>query len=385
MRDSFINNDGLYNYYMQAKSTNQVLRPGLSLPRRTIPHSTRGPRITTRRWVTYKVSYPHRLSKPGHQQVGFPGVDHRQHPGPDLSRRSEAIRLTPATICARRRHRIRSRWWSTTIKLNEQWSVLVGVNSPRIEDTNWNSNSGVTSSLRGKPRHAGRSIFKPIPGVSAYVAYTESLQQGPIAPSSASNAGQALEPYLATQLEAGAKTTIGKIDLNLAVFQIDKANAYTDPVTNRYSLDGRADPQRRRGHLSGQATKLTLGGGFTWLDAEITKTSPQAWPARLRSACRISSPRCSENMRSPRAGAGSACRARLHRKGMGERGQLDLDPRGVPARCRRSLRDEIHDTPTTFRVNVTNLLDERYWTNKGDDMLYTGDPRTVAFSMTMNF
>ena len=46
---------------------------------------------------------------------------------------------------------------------------------------------------------------------------------------------------------------------------------------------------------------------------------------------------------------------------------------------------DIYGTPATFRLNVNNLLNTRYWTNKGDDMLYPGNPMTVAFSVSADF
>lgn len=43
------------------------------------------------------------------------------------------------------------------------------------------------------------------------------------------------------------------------------------------------------------------------------------------------------------------------------------------------------DTRATLRVNVDNLLDERYWSNAQFGLLTAGAPRTVSTSLSVRF
>jgi iron complex outermembrane receptor protein len=275
------------------------------------------------------------------------------------------------------------------IKLNEQWSILLGVNAPRVADTTWDTNSGLQTAQYAASRitPAGAVMFKPVPALTTYVAYTQSLQQGPIAPDDALNAGQALAPYLSTQIEVGAKATIGRIDLNLALFEIEKANDYTDPVTNLLSLDGTERHKGAEFTFTGKATDLlTLGGGFTMLDTTIVNAddasligkTPRGVPDYIATLFGEYALTSLPGL-TLQGGATYTGREWVNAANTVSIPSVFLLNAGV--RYQTSIRG----VPATFRINVANLLDHRYWTNKGDDMLYTGNPRTVAFSMTMNF
>jgi len=393
MRDSFINNNGDYNYQMQIKSTSQSITAqgyafiDAAFDTGFIHHDATFGYAQNR--VDSRTAYPntdtstYKLSTSIIGNILNPSFPADPCPADPkaCANLGDNLRTTGTTD-------YRSALLADKVKLNEQWSAFVGVNAPRIETSSWNSNTGVLTGQYAAERvtPAAALMFKPIPAITTYVAYTESLQKGEVV-SDGSNMGQVLPPYVATQFEAGAKTTIGKVDINVAVFEIEKANLYKDPTTLAYSHDGL---QRHRGAeltFTGKATdQLTLGGGFTWLDAKIIKATDSS----LVDKAPLGVPHYIATLFGEYAltsvpglvllgGASYTSKEWVNNANTISIPEVFLLDAGV------RYQTKIREMPTTFRVNVANLLDKRYWTNKGDDMLYTGTPRTVAFSMTMSF
>jgi len=116
-------------------------------------------------------------------------------------------------------------------------------------------------------------VVKPMANVSLYTNFTSGLTRGATAPQTAANAGEVFAPYKSKQYEAGVKVEQGKLLTGISVFQIDRPNAVTDPVTTIYSMDGN---QRNRGlELSamGEVVRnLRLMASATFYDAELQKT-----------------------------------------------------------------------------------------------------------------
>ncbi|WP_083927876.1 TonB-dependent receptor domain-containing protein [Desulfobacter curvatus] len=165
------------------------------------------------------------------------------------------------------------------ITFDEKWSMLIGGAYARIHDKKYSNTTGeLTSDYEdGAFTPCVSLMFKPIPAVTTYASYMEALEQGAIAPDSAANANVQLEPYLSRQFEVGIKSVIGRTNLNLSLFRIEKANAYTDSVTNIYSEDGRQVHTGAELSVTGRVTdNLTLFGGVTVLDAVIKKSSNSA-------------------------------------------------------------------------------------------------------------
>lgn len=102
--------------------------------------------------------------------------------------------------------------------------------------------------------HYNESVITPVIGlvlrpwdtVSVYANYIEGLTQGGVAPvnETVTNPGEVLAPYRTKQFEAGIKVDLGNLGGSLAVFQIQKPEAYTDPATGLFGTNGK---QRNRG------------------------------------------------------------------------------------------------------------------------------------------
>ncbi len=284
------------------------------------------------------------------------------------------------------------------ITLNDQWSALVGLNHTEIDTRNF-SISGATSSHYDKTAFTPSAslLFKPIPPLTTYVTYLESLENSGTASltyngQTVTNANQTVSPTLSRQYEVGAKATIGRMLLTTALFEIDKANTYyaanNNGATYTYTTDGEQTNRGVEVTATGKVTPdLTLSGGIVLLDAKITKTNT----AYLQNQ--------------PPFGAAQAM-GKLYAEyaippvpGLTLTGGATYVGRqvdnnfAVPATARDWLPSyitgdlglrfaaPIYGTETIFRLNVTNVTGERYW--QQSDL--TGAPRTVAFSVSAKF
>lgn len=170
------------------------------------------------------------------------------------------------------------------IRFDDQWSVLAGLTHAHISSSTRDWGVTPATSLTSE-KHSSLSqgadtpsfglMFKPVPAVTTYASYMELLESGGTAPATyngvaVSNAYQVMSPNISKQYEVGAKASIGGLDVNTALFRIEKANEYTDPSDYTYKQDGLQVHQGVEVTTTGKLTdRLTFVGGFTWLDARV--------------------------------------------------------------------------------------------------------------------
>lgn len=159
--------------------------------------------------------------------------------------------------------------------LDEQVQLTIGTRLQQVKVTNFNLASGAVTSRYDKDAVTPMVglVVKPWGDVSLYANYIEGLERGPIAPATAANAGEIFAPYTSKQYEVGAKKDFGQFTTTLALYQIARPSAFTDPTTNVFGVDGE---QRHRGvdfNVFGEVTKgVRLLGGVAYIDSELTKT-----------------------------------------------------------------------------------------------------------------
>lgn len=274
------------------------------------------------------------------------------------------------------------------ISLGERWSLLLGGTQAQVNDTlvSRAANGKTTTSDydEGRFTPAVSLSFKPIEQVTTYVSYVEGLQQGFVAGSTTANAGEVFEPFVSEQLEAGVKARLWGLDLSAAWFDIDQANQYVDPATNRASQDGRAIHQGWEFSATGSPIeRVRLTGGFTLLDATIDKASanegktPQGVPEEMA--------RLYAEYDLPWV-AGLTVTGGLSYTGKvpwDAANTLYVDPVTLYDAGLRYQR-QVYGKDTTWRLTVANLTDEDYWTTRSG-ILYLGSPRTVSLSMSVDF
>jgi iron complex outermembrane receptor protein len=233
-------------------------------------------------------------------------------------------------------------------------------------------------------------LYKLTKSMSVYGSYIEGLQQGSTAGSTASNRGETLSPYKSKQKEVGLKYDGGTLGGSVAVFSTNQPNAYQDPVTNYYGLNGE---QRNRGaELSVFGTPmrgLRLLGGITLLQAKQTKTINGTLDGKYV----IGVPRTQANLGadwdvpgvqglSVNARAvytGSQYASADNQQQLSAWTRYDAGARYITAMGSQTI---------TIRARVDNLLNKNYWISTGgasSNYLVLSNPRTFTVSAAVDF
>ena len=158
---------------------------------------------------------------------------------------------------------------------NDRVLVTGGLRSQRVKSENFSAAGAVTSSYdeRAVSPLVG-VVVRPTEHVALYGNFTSGLSRGGTAPATAANAGEVFKPYKSEQYEAGVKLDWNNTITTVSVFQIDRPNALTDPVTNEYSFDGQ---QRNRGlelSTTGEVIPgLNVMASATFYDAKLQRTA----------------------------------------------------------------------------------------------------------------
>lgn len=233
-------------------------------------------------------------------------------------------------------------------------------------------------------------VYKPWEQLSLYANHTEALQPGSVAPTTAANAGQSTGIAHSKQDEVGVKIDYGTIGGSLALFEIKKPNAISDTAGN-YGLDGE---QRNRGvemNVFGEPMLgLRLNASTVWLDAKQTKTAEGATDGKdAIGVANFYAVLGAEYDIKPVEGltatarvnhSGSQYADAANTKKLDSYTTLDL---GLRYRmCLNADQNEM-----IWRVGVTNVTNEKYWSGIDDTgtYLFEGDPRTVRVSMSYDF
>ncbi|EPS5375905.1 TonB-dependent receptor [Escherichia albertii] len=280
---------------------------------------------------------------------------------------------------------------SDNIKFNEQWSVLAGVNFTRDEFKTYNLNNGDIASNYDKTRPTPTLalMYKPIPIVTTYISYVEAIEQGGFAPDlynghDVTNAGEMMAPMVTRQYELGSKMTIDDMLLTAAFFYIDKANQYVDPDSYTYVQDGREVHQGVEFTATGKITpRLTVTGGLTFMNAKIkdNSASPQLEGKHPTSVPDQMGKLLLEYELPWINGLTLTGGAFYTGKMWNDANNTDQIPSATTFDIGARYQTVLSNTPLTFRLNVNNLTDKRYWLPYG----YVSDPRYVTFSAEVDF
>ena len=162
------------------------------------------------------------------------------------------------------------------IKFNDKWSALIGVNDALVQTVSVNNALVRTGFDKNAYTPTASLLFKPVQWITTYATYIESLEQGTVVGPTYKNAGAVLDPLVDRQYEVGVKAEVGKMLLATALFEIDKANQYSDDgtLTGTYVQDGRQVHRGIEFTATGKVIDdLTLWGGATLMHATVEKTN----------------------------------------------------------------------------------------------------------------
>ena len=237
-------------------------------------------------------------------------------------------------------------------------------------------------------------VYKSSEQVSYYANYIEGLLPGEVAPASSGgepieNAGEVFDPYSAEQIEVGVKYDAGQYGGSLSVFNTSKQSSIIKD--NVFSTDGEQQNQGLELSVFGMPTSnLRVLGGFTWLDAEMTKTQD----GTLDGKTAIGVPDLQANINlewdvdalpgltvdARAAYTSKQCASADNSLEVDASNRFDL---GVRYSFLAGMTD------ITLRARVDNVFDNNYWASvggfPGSNYLVLSEPRTFRLSASFNF
>ena len=159
------------------------------------------------------------------------------------------------------------------------------------------------------------ALWDVIPGVTLFGSYMEGLEAGGTAPFGTFNANEILASAVSKQKEVGVRTSYFRgVQASVSLFDIDRANAVTDPSPNAYCgghplcfvNSGEINYKGLEATLNAELTRFfSVDAGWQWLRAV------QNSPALTLSQCRVPGSRPSAaansgNRRNPESNTESA-------------------------------------------------------------------------------
>ncbi|MCT6718486.1 TonB-dependent receptor [Acidovorax sp. K2F] len=268
----------------------------------------------------------------------------------------------------------------------------VGLRHQKMEIANYDYGTGLQTDRYDQSRTSPllAAVYKVNKGLSVYANYVEGLSQGQTAPSTATNRGEMLAPYVSKQKEVGIKFDAGRVGGSVALFSTTKPRAFLN-TANLFSTSGKDSHQGIELAVQGEATKgLRLLGGLTWLDAKQLTTGAAATDGQRV----IGVPKLQANLgaewdvpgvpglavdgRWVHTGASYANATNTLRVPGWNR--LDVGARYMT---------EVQGKLVTLRARIDNLTNRNYWASvggyPGSGYLVVGAPRTLSLSVSVDF
>lgn len=280
--------------------------------------------------------------------------------------------------------------------MDGQLRVTAGVRYQEIETRSYDYNTGAPlSSYEGDAVTPVLAVvYKPIEQISLYANYAEALIPGQIAPALSggvpvSNAGEALDPFQGEQVEVGMKYDVGRFGGSVSLFRSTLPSAYVENTV--FAANGEQENSGLEIAFFGEPRDgLRVLGGWTWLDAELTRTAG----GTLDGARPIGTPELQGNVNVewdvPQV-AGLTLEGRLVYTGEQPVDAANAVELSSWTRFDAGVRYTagIAGRPVTLRARVENLADEDQWVAVGGypgaNYLTLGAPRTLRLSLSTDF
>lgn len=275
--------------------------------------------------------------------------------------------------------------------------VTLGARYQEIETKAFDYNTGalLTEYQSDAIAPALAVVYKATDQISVYANYAEALIPGQTAPlntpggTQITNPGEVLEPFTGEQTEVGVKYDGGRFGGSISLFRTQQQSAFIE--NNRFGANGEQRNQGLEISVFGEPVDgLRVLGGWTFLDAELTRTATPA----LEGKTAIGSPRTQGNLNVewdvPQL-QGLTVEGRVVYTGEQEVNaentvQLDSWTR-FDAGVRYAF--EVSGRELTARARVVNIADEDQWVAVGGypgaNYLTLGAPRTLSISVSAAF
>ncbi len=272
------------------------------------------------------------------------------------------------------------------IVFNEKWSALLGINYATVIQTGYNQGIKTSKYDKSELTPTLSLMYKPFEDLTTYVTYMESLEAGTIVGDTYSNSGEILDPLVSKQYELGAKYSLSEnLLLSSAIFRIEKANQYSDNAAPmpKYVQDGEQIHQGIELTITGKVSdNLTIITGGTLMDLSVEESNNPDLVGKKPTNAASKMAKIYAEYNIPQInGLTLTGGAYYTGEKWGDTTNTDKIPSYTLYDAGLRYKTKINTYPTTFNLAITNLTDEDYWASN----TILGDPRSVAFSMKMEF
>lgn len=276
----------------------------------------------------------------------------------------------------------------TLSAFDEKVQLTLGVRRQAISSDNFSASTGAITSSYDKTAVTPMAglVVRPWQHVAFYGNYIEGLSKGDIAPATATNAGEAMAPYVSEQFEIGSKVDFGRIAATLSLFEITKPSGQL--TGSVYAADGE---QRNRGielNVFGEvAENVRILAGATVFDAELTRTNSASTVGNRP----VGVPELQANLGIewdlPYVDGLTLGGNAIY---TGSQYVNSANTQNIPAWTRFDLglryRATVADREMVVRLTARNLFDTDYWSGVASwGGIAQGEPRTVLLSTSVDF
>ncbi|MFY5898237.1 TonB-dependent siderophore receptor [Acinetobacter pittii] len=289
---------------------------------------------------------------------------------------------------------------SDRVQFNDQWSTLLGGKLIHLDEQAYDPNgqqSRDTDLNKFLPQLA--LMYSPTLTTNLYASYAKGLSDGGEAPWYTNNVmygtgPQILSPRNSEQYEIGIKQQIRNFLVTAAIFDLKQDNQYS-----KMNADGTFDfveqgEQHNQGielGLTGALTDtLDVSSGITYTKSHLVDIDSDSYKGhqtqnvpKVRATAQLSYKVPSVEGLRLLSGMQYSSSKYANKEGTAKVGGYSVFNIGAAYKTNFAGHD------TTFRFNIDNLFNKKYWRDvgafMGDDYLFLGNPRTAQFSTTFSF
>lgn len=285
---------------------------------------------------------------------------------------------------------------SDRVQFNDQWSTLLGGKLIHLNEQAYNPDGQQnrdTDLNKFLPQLA--LMYSPTATTNLYASYAKGLSDGGEAPWYAeANAYQVLSPRNSEQYEIGIKQQIRNFLVTAAIFDLKQDNQYTTTNSEgklEFIEQGEQHNQGIELGLSGALTDtLDISSGVTYTKSRLVDIDTDSYKGhqtqnvpKVRATAQLSYKVPSVEGLRLLSGMQYSSSKYANKEGTAKVGGYSVFNIGAAYKTNFAGHD------TTFRLNIDNLFNKKYWRDvgafMGDDYLFLGNPRTAQFSTTFSF
>lgn len=273
-----------------------------------------------------------------------------------------------------------------TVAIGQQWKLLAGLRKTFYEADNALADGSSATRKSTTLSPAIGALYDINRNLTLYASFMKGLEETGSAPVGTVNQFEILPPAEATQVELGFRAAYRGVSANVALFDIKRANALTDPATNVFLLDGNNNFRGVEATLSADVGAWIFSGAGQYLKAEQE-------PERnftLKGKRPENTPKFTGNLGARYKVAelkGLTLNAGLNY--VGPRFVNALNQGSIPGvtllTAGANYATRVAGYRTSFQLNIDNLANKRYWNSVSSGAYGAGMERSLRFSAKLDF